>query len=82
MKGSYCCTYPVFPLLFKPLLEPVDLLLQNVDPLCELGRRQLLFLIVAGAKGRTPSATGEIHDIVNFTAPSRLYIIDKSQVFT
>lgn len=70
--SCHCCTYPVFPLLFKPLLEPVDLLLQYVDPLRELGGRQLLFLVVAGAKRRTPSATGEIdNNSINFppTAP-------------
>lgn len=36
IKKSVSASYPVFPLLFKPLLEPVDLFLQYVDPLCEL----------------------------------------------
>lgn len=43
--------YPVFPLLFKPLLKLVDLLLQDVDSLSELGGRQLLFLIITRSKG-------------------------------
>lgn len=37
-------------LFLELLLEPMDLFLQHVDPLCELRRRQLLFLIVTGAK--------------------------------
>lgn len=57
--GCYYCSYPVFTFLFKPLLEPVNLFPQYVDPLCDLGRRQLLLLIVTGAKRRTPSATGD-----------------------
>lgn len=44
------CTYPVLVLLLKLLLEPVDLFLQNVDPLRELRRRQLLLLVIAGAE--------------------------------
>lgn len=43
-------------LLLKLLLEPVDLFLQNVDPLRELGRRQLLFLVIAGAERRAAAA--------------------------
>lgn len=60
IKKSVAASYPVFPLLLKPLLEPVDLFLQYVDPLRELGWRQLLLLIVTGAEGGTPSATGDI----------------------
>lgn len=63
------CTYPVFPLVFKLLLKPVDLFLQDVDPLRELGGCQLLFLIVAGAKGWAPSATKE-RFIILLTSPS------------
>lgn len=37
VKKSVTASYPVFPLLLKPLLEPVDLFLQHVDPLRELG---------------------------------------------
>lgn len=59
IKKSVAASYPVFPLLLKPLLEPVDLFLQDVDPLCELGWRQLLLVIVTGAEGGTPSATGD-----------------------
>lgn len=39
--------HPVLALLLEPLLEPMDLLLQHVDPLSELGRCQLLLLVVA-----------------------------------
>lgn len=68
----------------------MDLLLQYVDPLRELGGRQLLFLVVAGAKRRTPPATGEIHsNSVNFplggplptagrhAEPRRVFLPDK-----
>ena len=43
-------SYPVFTLLFKPLLKLVDLFLQYMNPLCELGGCQLLFLVVTGAE--------------------------------
>lgn len=51
--------HPVLALLLEPLLEPMDLLLQHVDPLGELRRRQLLLLVVAGAEGGTAPAAGE-----------------------
>lgn len=50
----------------------MDLLLQYVDPLCELGGCQLLFLVVTGAKRRTPSATAEMRNVVNITHSSFL----------
>lgn len=43
-------TYPVFSLLFILLLKPVDLFLQYMNPLCELGGGQLLSFIITGAK--------------------------------
>lgn len=45
-------SHPVFSLLFKPFLKPVDLFLQDVNPLRELRRRQLLLLllVVVGAQ--------------------------------
>lgn len=46
-----CCKYPVFPVVFKLLLESLDLLLENMNPLSELGGGQLLSLVVAGAEG-------------------------------
>lgn len=64
------CAYPVLVLLLELLLEPVDLFLQNVDPLRELGRRQLLFLVVAGAERRAAPAAAESRG-VNFARTRR-----------
>lgn len=56
--------HPVLALLLEPLLEPMDLLLQHVDPLAELRRCQLLLLVIAGAEGGTaPTAGGTRHHI-------------------
>lgn len=41
----------------------MDLFLQDMNPLCELSRRQLLFLVVTGAERGTPPAAGEINDV-------------------
>lgn len=64
------CTYPVLVLLLKLLLEPVDLFLQDVDPLRQLGRRQLLFLVIAGAERRAAPAAAESRG-VNFARTRR-----------
>lgn len=61
--------HPVLALLLEPLLEPMDLLLQHVDPLGELRRCQLLFVVVAGAKGGTAPAAGEGRDHFQTIAP-------------
>lgn len=55
-------------LLLKLLLEAVDFFLEDVDPLCELGCRQLLFLVIAGAERWTPPAAAESH-CVNSAPP-------------
>lgn len=57
-------------LLLKLLLEPVDLFLQDVDPLRELGRRQLLFLVITGAERRAAPAAAESRG-VNFARTGR-----------
>lgn len=50
MNEQVLTTHPVFSLLFKLLIKPVDLLLQYMNPLRELGGGQLLSFIITGAK--------------------------------